>query len=88
MHYRNTAFSKNGEPTLMSRRFPGLKFGQRKMFSRGDIDQINKLYDCKIKRNDNGFLSKFFHQPRTFNDGDLIPNKFDETPDESSWFNF
>ena len=58
------------------------------MFSKGDIEQINKLYDCKIKRNDNGFISRFFHHPRTFNDGDLIPNKFDETPDEASWFNF
>eukprot|EP00794_Sanderia_malayensis_P014080 gene14080-15549_t len=73
MHYRNTAFSRNGEPTLIARNNPGLHFGQREMFSVGDITQINRLYNCysptsKLDKQDN-FAGKTLLNP--------IPNVFD-----------
>lgn len=81
MHYRNTAFSKNGKPTLQSKHFPGLKFGQRKMFSQGDIDQINKLYSCNsrhIERKQKHHTAAHY----TDDDGDVIPNTFDNIGNE------
>jgi len=78
MHYRNTAFSKNGEPTLRSIRFPGLKFGQRKMFSAGDISQINKLYPCGSKHVEKTEKMQMQSAVKTDDDGDVIPNAFDK----------
>ena len=77
MHYRNTAFSKNGQPTLRSIRFPSLKFGQRKMFSEGDISQINKLYPCGSKHFDHNENQQVQSVVKTDDDGDVIPNTFD-----------
>ena len=48
MHYPNFAFAKDiSYPTIESRSDPKLRFGQRFMFSRGDVDTINKLYKCR-----------------------------------------
>ena len=47
MHYPNHAFAKDRSyPTIISRSDPSLKFGQRVMFSRGDVQTINRLYEC------------------------------------------
>jgi len=46
MLYRNDAFSKNGKDTITSVDEPKLKFGQRKEFSAGDVEEINTLYKC------------------------------------------
>ena len=46
MHYSNYAFSKNDEATLESRFDPDLDFGQRKMISHLDAQEINRLYPC------------------------------------------
>ena len=47
MHYKNKAFSKNGEDTLRSLKNPTMKLGQIKKLSKTDISQIRKLYHCK-----------------------------------------
>ena len=89
MHYRNTAFSKNGEPTLKSLHFPDLKFGQRKMFSQGDITQINQLYSCNLREENRQSLKKGPTMVRIENDGDVIPNTFDNLHNsKESYFNF
>ena len=78
MHYRNTAFSKNGSPTLRSKHDPSLKFGQRKMFSEGDIAQINRLYSCNLKQETDLVETKRPSQTQTANDrSDVVPNAFD-----------
>ncbi|MDF1678471.1 MAG: M12 family metallopeptidase [Legionellaceae bacterium] len=43
MHYSETAFSKNGKPTIVPR-VPGVKVGQRTHLSAGDIASVNALY--------------------------------------------
>ena len=56
MHYRANAFSKNGEDTIVilnrevyaDQGSPSV--GQRDHLSRGDIDVINRLYDCPGSR--------------------------------------
>ena len=78
MHYRNTAFSRNGRPTLESIHFPDMKFGQRKMFSQGDIDQVNRLYSCNSKHVAQNKKQQAASVIRTENDGDVIPNNFDK----------
>lgn len=49
MHYRNDAFTKNGKDTLIAKDEESLHFGQRIKFSVGDIQGINRFYDCKEK---------------------------------------
>ncbi|XP_065058172.1 zinc metalloproteinase nas-4-like [Rhopilema esculentum] len=47
MHYPNHAFAKDrSEPTLVSLKDPSLVFGQRDMFTVGDVATINKMYKC------------------------------------------
>ena len=46
MHYSNYAFSKNDEVTLQSKFDADLDFGQRKMISHLDAQEINRLYPC------------------------------------------
>lgn len=43
MHYAPTAFSKTGVPVMESIP-PGIAFGQRAGFSRGDVDALRRLY--------------------------------------------
>eukprot|EP00112_Aurelia_sp_Birch-Aquarium-sp1_P014253 Seg3064.3 transcript_id=Seg3064.3/GoldUCD/mRNA.D3Y31 product="Zinc metalloproteinase nas-15" protein_id=Seg3064.3/GoldUCD/D3Y31 len=49
MHYGNYAFSKNKQATITSLSDPDEKLGQRKKFSKIDIQQLNKYYNCKGK---------------------------------------
>ena len=49
MHYSNKAFSKNGRKTIIYRRDPSKKLGQRVKLSPIDIKQLNKLYRFVIK---------------------------------------
>lgn len=47
MHYRSKAFSKNGQPTILTlKQGAGDNIGQRSKLSDNDIRQINKLYKC------------------------------------------
>lgn len=70
MHYGNDAFSRNGKETLVARNDPNLTFGQRIMFTQGDTDQINKLYNCRAAKSDKGPRSEHFSRK-------LIPNMYD-----------
>lgn len=47
LHYSETAFSKNGLPTIEARRRTSVKMGQREGFSKRDIEKVNKMYKCK-----------------------------------------
>lgn len=46
LHYSATAFSVNGQPTIVSKGGPGTKekMGQRKELSKSDIIKLNKMY--------------------------------------------
>ncbi|XP_008404244.1 high choriolytic enzyme 1-like [Poecilia reticulata] len=46
MHYNKYGFSKNGQPTLLSKANPSLDFGRATSMSANDIARINKLYGC------------------------------------------
>ncbi|XP_043953605.1 low choriolytic enzyme-like [Gambusia affinis] len=50
MEYDNTAFSKNGKPTIVAKRDPKMKFGHAKEFSVNDIARVNKLYKCSNQK--------------------------------------
>jgi len=53
MLYPNHAFAKDrSRPTLIAKSDRRLKFGQRDMFSAGDVKAINKLYNCPKDRYD------------------------------------
>ncbi|XP_065055819.1 zinc metalloproteinase nas-4-like [Rhopilema esculentum] len=47
MHYGNYAFSKNRGKTIVSLSNPSETLGQRRGFSRIDINQLNKYYKCR-----------------------------------------
>ena len=49
MHYGRTSFTKNGSPTIEAIGNPSRELGGQKL-SRGDIDEINRLYDCQSKK--------------------------------------
>ncbi|KAI8490931.1 hypothetical protein Bbelb_313500 [Branchiostoma belcheri] len=50
MHYSNTAFSDNGQPTIEAL-FPFTgTMGQRDGMSAGDIEKINTLYNCDTQK--------------------------------------
>jgi len=49
MHYSANAFSKNGQPTI-DPKTRGVTMGQRDGLSRKDIQKIQKMYNCKSKR--------------------------------------
>lgn len=50
MHYDRTAFTKNGEPTIVAIGNDKKKFGTKNhRLSEKDIIEINALYDCKSK---------------------------------------
>lgn len=46
LHYSPTAFSKNGQPTIVTKGSPATKnmMGQRKKLSDSDIKKLNKMY--------------------------------------------
>ena len=46
MHYGKTAFSKNGQPTIVAITDPNKRFGQRNGASTLDIVEINAVYNC------------------------------------------
>ncbi|KAM6943546.1 hatching enzyme 1.2-like [Xenentodon cancila] len=46
MEYGNRAFSKNGEPTILSKADPNLVFGKARDMSANDIARVKKLYKC------------------------------------------
>ncbi|KAM4744337.1 high choriolytic enzyme 1-like [Anableps anableps] len=46
MHYSKYAFSRNGQPTILSKANPSLDFGKASSMSANDIARINKLYRC------------------------------------------
>lgn len=65
MHYRNDAFTKNGDDTLIAQDEPSLKFGQRIKFSEGDIKEINLLYKCPQKDGEyNGLFKSYSGQKK------------------------
>lgn len=49
MHYDKTAFSKNGQETIVprNRRYRNI-IGQRIGLSRGDAKRVNNMYKCKV----------------------------------------
>eukprot|EP00112_Aurelia_sp_Birch-Aquarium-sp1_P026178 Seg910.15 transcript_id=Seg910.15/GoldUCD/mRNA.D3Y31 product="Zinc metalloproteinase nas-4" protein_id=Seg910.15/GoldUCD/D3Y31 len=49
MHYGNFAFSNNGKKTITSLSDPNEIIGQRRKFSKIDIQKLNKFYNCKGK---------------------------------------
>ncbi|KAM6943548.1 hatching enzyme 1.2-like [Xenentodon cancila] len=46
MQYGNTAFSKNGLPTILSKANPNLVFGNADSMSANDIARVKRLYKC------------------------------------------
>ncbi|MFH4983486.1 hypothetical protein AB6A40_010195 [Gnathostoma spinigerum] len=46
MHYGPMAFSRNGRPTLTPRKSGADFMGQRVAFSKGDVEQVRRLYKC------------------------------------------
>ncbi|XP_076434596.1 bone morphogenetic protein 1-like [Babylonia areolata] len=48
MHYSRTAFSFNGQPTILPKRDPFANLGQRDGFSPRDVHKINTLYRCDL----------------------------------------
>lgn len=48
MHYHKTAFSMNDEDTIVPKD-PNAEIGQRIGLSDGDIERLNKMYQCEEK---------------------------------------
>lgn len=46
MHYSKTAFSRNGNPTLLPTQRTNTEIGQRHGFSPLDVEKVNTLYKC------------------------------------------
>ncbi|XP_066513338.1 low choriolytic enzyme-like [Hoplias malabaricus] len=46
MQYHRTAFSKNGQPTMVPIPNPNVSFGQGTQMSQNDINRLNRLYKC------------------------------------------
>ncbi|XP_027017093.1 high choriolytic enzyme 1-like [Tachysurus fulvidraco] len=46
MQYHRTAFSKNGQPTMIPIPNPNVSFGQATQMSQNDITRLNRLYKC------------------------------------------
>nr|XP_061811177.1 high choriolytic enzyme 1-like [Nerophis lumbriciformis] len=51
MHYSNTAFSRNKKPTIISKIFPGRRFGTANEMNSFDIARVNALYGCCSSQN-------------------------------------
>ncbi|RZF45131.1 hypothetical protein LSTR_LSTR000541 [Laodelphax striatellus] len=52
MHYSSNAFSKNNQPTIVSK-VHGVKLGQRDGLSRKDVQKIRHMYKCSKRRSVN-----------------------------------
>ncbi|KAK2847729.1 hypothetical protein Q7C36_009411 [Tachysurus vachellii] len=50
MQYHRTAFSKNGQPTMIPIPNPNVSFGQATQMSQNDITRLNRLYKCSHYR--------------------------------------
>lgn len=48
MHYTTTAFSKNGQPTIVPKIKTNEPIGQREGFSRSDIEKVKRMYKCNL----------------------------------------
>jgi len=46
MHYLPTAFTKNGQPTIVALKEGAVNMGQRHYLSEKDIRKLNKMYKC------------------------------------------
>lgn len=44
LHYSANAFSTNGQPTIISKVGPKPNMGQRRGFSAGDLQKLNRMY--------------------------------------------
>jgi len=53
MHYGANDFSKNGQPTILTKP-PGVEIGQRRMFSWVDVFKLNAFYGCPVPQNQPG----------------------------------
>jgi len=49
MHYAPTAFSKNGEPTIIAKGGRGSKFGTTEEPTETDLYELNAAYECKAE---------------------------------------
>lgn len=48
LHYSSTAFSKNGEKTIVPLQDENIEIGQRRGMSHGDIAKLNLMYKCPV----------------------------------------
>lgn len=48
LHYHSTAFSKNGEKTIIPLKGENIQIGQRRALSSKDIAKLNLMYNCSI----------------------------------------
>ncbi|XP_077442589.1 hatching enzyme 1.2-like [Stigmatopora argus] len=49
MHYGNFGFSKNGLPTIISKKYPFHRLGSSLKMTANDIKRVNALYECGRK---------------------------------------
>ncbi|XP_075210129.1 hatching enzyme 1.2-like [Lycorma delicatula] len=67
MHYPNIAFSKNGQPTIISKKDPkNTDMGQREGVTEGDLEKVRRMYHCKNtnpsnESNNNNQISNIFN---------------------------
>eukprot|EP00095_Tigriopus_kingsejongensis_P010094 maker-scaffold434_size172279-snap-gene-0.18 protein:Tk10094 transcript:maker-scaffold434_size172279-snap-gene-0.18-mRNA-1 annotation:"zinc metalloproteinase nas-15" len=54
MHYSSRAFTRNGQETIVPRQALTASLGQRRGFSRLDIEKLNRLYECPRKTTQTG----------------------------------
>lgn len=52
MHYAAKDFSSNGKETIKAVKGSGKEMGQRKGFSKLDLEKLNKYYECKQEAGD------------------------------------
>ncbi|CAH1728175.1 unnamed protein product [Chironomus riparius] len=57
MHYSPTAFSRNGQKTILSKNGSDGQMGQRNGFARSDLLRINAMYKCDSQISGGGYPS-------------------------------
>lgn len=62
LHYSAAAFSVNGQPTIVSKQGPQPNMGQRRGFSKGDVDKLNRMY-CGGSSNGAASSNSYYAQP-------------------------
>jgi astacin len=66
MHYGSTAFTKNGDHTIVPKNEAYLHvIGQRNGLSEGDIKRINTRYHCKVERAYPALLNHISHYSKS-----------------------